>query len=267
MADGQASSKNVSEAITKTLPFLRRYARAVTGSQQQGDEWVRMCAEVAVQQPELIAGADDTKVGIFALFHRLRQPFGTIEEGASGPDNVSGRLKESLTDMAPMQRQVLLLTVLEGFTIEDAAHILGVDIDAAEQNLEEARRELQRVASVRILVIEDEAVIALDVADIVRNAGHEVVGIAATEKAAIELARKHSPHLVLADIQLRGSDSGISAVNQIMKSMSVPVIFVTGFPERLLTGKQVEPAFVISKPFDPDLLRAAIAQALDTVSI
>ena len=72
---------------------------------------------------------------------------------------------------------------------------------------------------------------------------------------------------MLADIQLRGSDSGISAVNQIMQSMSVPVIFVTGFPERLLTGKQVEPAFVISKPFDPDLLRAAIAQALDTVSI
>ncbi|MBN9538614.1 MAG: response regulator [Reyranella sp.] len=256
----------MSEAITRTLPFLRRYARAVTGSQQQGDEWVRLCAEVAVRQPDLIAEAEDTKVGVFALFHRLRQPFGSIEAAADG-GSVSGRLKESLTDMAPLQRQVLLLTVLEGFTVGDAAHILGVDINAAERSLEEARRELQRVASVRVLVIEDEAVIALDVADIVRNAGHEVVGIAATEKAAIDLAAKHSPHLVLADIQLRGSDSGISAVNQIMKSMSVPVIFVTGFPERLLTGKQVEPAFVISKPFDPDLLRAAIAQALDTVSI
>ena len=103
--------------------------------------------------------------------------------------------------------------------------------------------------------------------DIVRNAGHQAVGIAATEKTAVELAKQHSPHLVLADIQLRGSDSGIAAVNQIMRSMTVPVIFVTGYPERLLTGKQVEPAFVISKPFDPDLLRAAIAQALDTVSI
>jgi len=120
---------------------------------------------------------------------------------------------------------------------------------------------------VRVLVIEDEAVIALDVADIVRNAGHEVVGIAATEKAAIDLAKKHSPHLVLADVQLRGADSGITAVKEIMQAMTVPVIFVTGYPERLLTGTQVEPAFVISKPFDPDLLRAAIAQALDTVSI
>lgn len=268
MSQGQATTPNkMSEAITRTLPFLRRYARAVTGSQQQGDEWVRLCAEVAVRQPDLIAQAEDTKLGVFTLFHRLRQPFGQLDAPAADGEGVSGRLKESLTDMAPLQRQVLLLTVLEGFTVGDAAHILGVGIDVAERSLEEARQELQRVASVRILVIEDEAVIALDVADIVRNAGHEVVGIAATEKAAIDLAKKHSPHLVLADIQLRGSDSGIAAVNKIMQSMSVPVIFVTGFPERLLTGKQVEPAFVISKPFDPDLLRAAIAQALDTVSI
>ena len=265
MTDAQ-KTKALSEAITRTLPFLRRYARAVTGSQQRGDEWVRLCAEVAVEQPEVVAKYPDTKLGVFALFHRLQQPFGGLDAATEGA-SVSGRLKESLTEMAPQQRQVLLLTVLEGFTVADAAHILGVDIDTAERSLQEARRELQRVASVRVLVIEDEAVIALDVADIVRNAGHEVVGIAATEKAAVELARKHSPHLVLADIQLRGSDSGISAVKQIMGSMSVPVIFVTGYPERLLTGAQVEPAFVISKPFDPVLLRAAIAQALDTVSI
>lgn len=265
VSDGP-TTKTLSEAITRTLPFLRRYARAVTGSQQHGDEWVRLCAEVAMQQPELIAKAGDTKRGVFALFHRLQQPFGNLEARAEG-GSVSGRLKESLTEMAPLQRQVLLLTVLEGFTVADAAHILGIDVDAAERALNDARRELQRVASVRVLVIEDEAVIALDVADIVRNAGHEVVGIAATEKAAVELAKKHSPHLVLADIQLRGSDSGISAVKEIMRAVSVPVIFVTGYPERLLTGTQLEPAFVISKPFDPDLLRAAIAQALDTVSI
>lgn len=263
----ESVKKNLSESITRTLPFLRRYARAVSGSQQRGDEWVRLCAEVAVQQPALIAKAADTKLGVFKLFHSLQQPFGGLEQPASGKDSVSDRLKESLTDMAPLQRQVLLLTVLEGFTIGDAAEVLGIDIDTAESSLREARDELRRVASVRILVIEDEAIIALDVADIVRNAGHEVVGIAATEKAAVELAKKHSPHLVLADIQLRGADSGISAVNEIMKAMTVPVIFVTGFPERLLTGKRVEPAFVISKPFDPDLLRAAIAQALYTVSI
>ncbi len=263
----QASlDSNLSEAIIRTLPFLRRYARAVTGSQQRGDEWVRLCAEVVMRQPEVIAKTEDTKLGVFTLFHRLRQPLASLEEGADGA-SVSGRLKESLTEMVPLQRQVLLLTVLEGFAIDDAAQILDIDIEQAERSLQDARRELQRVASVRVLVIEDEAVIALDVADIVRNAGHEVVGIAATEKVAVELAQKHEPHLVLADIQLRGADSGIAAVREILRAITVPVIFVTGYPERLLTGTQLEPAFVISKPFDPDLLRAAIAQALDTVSI
>ena len=119
MAEGPATNK-MSEAISRTLPFLRRYARAVTGSQKRGDEWVRLCAEVAMQQPDLIAKTEDTKLGVFTLFHRLQQPFGSLE--AAGSENsVSGRLKESLTDMAPLQRQVLLLTVLEGFTVADAA--------------------------------------------------------------------------------------------------------------------------------------------------
>lgn len=259
----------LSEAISATLPFLRRYARALTGSQQRGDEWVRLCAEVVLQQRDLVTEESDTKLGVFKLFHRLRLPFGSLEEKESDAEaaGVSGRLKETLTDLVPMQRQMLLLTVLEGFTVEDAAEILGITIEAAESALRQAREELQRVASVKVLVIEDEAVIALDVAKIVRSAGHQVVGIAATEKAAIDLAQKHSPHLVLCDIQLKGADNGIVAAREILKSIDVPVIFVTGFPERLLTGTGVEPAFVITKPFDPDLLRAAISQALNTVAI
>ena len=102
----ELATHRISEAISKALPFLRRYARAVTGSQKQGDEWVRLCAEVVLQQPELLAQAEDTKRGVFALFHRLQQPFGSLDPAAA-ENSVSGRLKESLTDMAPPQRQVL----------------------------------------------------------------------------------------------------------------------------------------------------------------
>src|SRR5260370_11599227 len=169
VSDG-STTRTLSEAITRTLPFLRRYARAVTGSQERGDEWVRLCAEVAMRQPKLMAEGEGTKRGVFALFHRLRQPFGGLEErGEAG--SVSGRLKESLTEMAPLQRQVLLLTVLEGFTVGDAAHILGIDVSAAERNLQEARRELQRVASVRALVTDDEAVTPLAAAVLLRHPG------------------------------------------------------------------------------------------------
>lgn len=254
------------DAVTSMLPFLRRYARALTGSQKRGDEWVRLCVEVLREEP-LEAQEYDTKQKIFSLFHRLRQPFDALEEREAAAGGVPGRLKAQLSEIPVLQRQMLLLTALEGFTIEDAASVLNVSRDDAEAALSEARNELRRVASVRVLVIEDEAVIALDVAKIVQNAGHQVVGIAATEKNAVDLARKHSPHLVLADIQLKGSDNGIAAVREIMKGLEVPVIFVTGFPERLLTGSGVEPVFVITKPFDPDLLRTAMAQALNTVAI
>ncbi|QQS12191.1 MAG: response regulator [Rhodospirillales bacterium] len=254
------------EAVGAMLPFLRRYARALTGSQERGDEWVRLCAEVLLEQP-LAADGADTKLSVFALFHRLRQPFGALDEREAGAEGAPGRLKERLSEMPALQRQVLLLTVLEGFSVDDAARVLSVAPATAVAALHAARDELKRVASVRVLVIEDEAVIALDVAKIVRNAGHEVVGIAATEKMAVDLARKHQPHLVLADIQLKGGDNGIEAVREILKGIQVPVIFVTGFPEQLLTGSGREPAFVITKPFDPDLLRTAMAQALNTVVI
>src|SRR5918998_650113 len=118
VAEGPAATNKMSEAISRALPFLRRYARAVTGSQKRGDEWVRLCAEVVMQQPDLVAKTEDPKLGVFTLFHRLQQPFGGLEDAGS-ENSVSGRLKESLTDMAPLQRQVLLLTVLEGFTVAD----------------------------------------------------------------------------------------------------------------------------------------------------
>ena len=91
--------------------------------------------------------------------------------------------------------------------------------------------------------------------------------LAPTEKAAVALAKQHDPHLILADIQLRDGDSGIAAVRQILKSLTAPVIFVTGFPERLLTGNGLEPAFIITKPFDPEMLRTAMAHALNSVSV
>lgn len=260
--------KGLMEEAAATLPYLRRYARALTGSQQRGDQWVRICVEVLLQQPDLLKAEATTKAGIFTVFHRLQQPFGgldtpTADDGPGAP----ARLKTHLTDIPQRQRQVLLLTFLEGFSVEEAARIIGLDAAEAEIDLKRARDELQRVASVRVLVIEDEAVIALDVAKIVRNAGHQVVGIAATERAAIDLAKKHNPHLVLADIQLRDGDSGIAAVREILKAVSAPVIFVTGFPERLLTGHGLEPAFVITKPFDPDMLKTAMAHALNSVVV
>lgn len=256
------------EGAAATLPYLRRYARALTGAQHHGDQWVRMCVEVLLQQPDLLSSETTTKAAIFTVFHRLQQPFNALDpDSPSEATDAPARLKTHLTEIPQRQRQMLLLTVLEGFSVVEAAHILGISEADAETDLSSARDELERVASVRVLVIEDEAVIALDVAKIVRNAGHQVVGIAATERDAVDLAKKHLPHLVLADIQLRGGDSGIAAVREILKAVSAPVIFVTGFPERLLTGHGLEPTFIITKPFNPEMLKTAIAHALNSVVV
>jgi CheY-like chemotaxis protein len=257
---------DLSERLLAALPYLRRYARALTGSQAEGDQWVRQCVQALVQQSTLVGEGTESKADVFALFHALGHTHDDPpRDGGRAPQaaTTADRLVTHLRDIGTTPRRMLLLTALEGFSLAESARILGIDAVTAARALEEARTELKRVASVRVLVIEDEAVIALDVAKVVRNAGHQVVGIAATEKAAVELAEKHAPDLVLADIQLQGGDSGMAAVRAILASTTVPIIFVTGYPERLLTGQGIEPAFVIAKPFDADLLKTAMAQALN----
>jgi len=102
----------------------------------------------------------------------------------------------------------------------------------------------------------------LDVAQTVTSLGHQVVGMAARASEAVRLAKKTPPGLVLADIQLEDGSSGITAVQTILTAAEVPVVFVTAFPERLLTGENLEPAFVVTKPFDAAALKVANSQAL-----
>jgi CheY-like chemotaxis protein len=68
--------------------------------------------------------------------------------------------------------------------------------------------------------------------------------------------------MVLADIQLADGSSGIDAVNDILTTFKLPVIFITAYPERLLTGERPEPTFLITKPFQPEIVKAVISQAL-----
>jgi CheY-like chemotaxis protein len=93
--------------------------------------------------------------------------------------------------------------------------------------------------------------------------GHAVTGIARTRTEAVALAASNRPDLILADIQLADNSSGIDAVNDILAQFDdIPVVFVTAFPERLLTGKRAEPTFLITKPFSDDQVTSAVSQAM-----
>ena len=159
-------------------------------------------------------------------------------------------------------RQVLLLTALEGFRPKEAAVIAGrseaeiVDLVAA------GVAEIDRQIATRVLIIEDEPLISMDLAEITESLGHEVTTIARTATQAVKAAAADQPGLVLADIQLADGSSGLDAVRDILAEFAVPVIFITSFPERLLTGERPEPTFLITKPYDPNAVKATISQAL-----
>ena len=93
-----------------------------------------------------------------------------------------------------------------------------------------------------------------------------MVGIASTHNEALSLARLDRPELILADIQLADNSSGLEAVLEILEEITVPVIFITAYPEQLLSGERPEPAFLITKPFDVETLNVSISQALSRTS-
>jgi CheY-like chemotaxis protein len=161
-----------------------------------------------------------------------------------------------------MPRQAFLLVSLEGFSEEDAAKILDVSANKVRDLIDECGRELASQIATNILIIEDEALIAMDLQSLVENLGHEVKGIARTRAEAIALAKNKDLGLILADIQLADGSSGLDAVNDLLNTFEVPVIFITAYPERFLTGTRPEPAFLITKPYQPAMVSAVISQAL-----
>ena len=241
-------------AIRSHIPYLRRYARILTGSQQSGDAHVRACLEAAVEGNEELGQDLPPHVALFQLFHACWNSQLDVTDPA---DN-----QNPLSHVTPKARQVMLLTSVEGFSIEDVASILRIDDDEAQALLVSAQQELNAGLATRVMIIEDEPVIALDLRAIVENAGHTVTGVARTRDQAVELAQKSPPGLVLADIQLADDSSGIDAVKDILGEMNLPVIFITAYPERLLTGEKPEPTYLVTKPFMPETVSATMSQAL-----
>jgi CheY-like chemotaxis protein len=167
-----------------------------------------------------------------------------------------------LDDITPLPRQAFLLTAVEGFAVEQAARVLEISPKAFSALIEAAGEEIKAQVSTTALIIEDEPIIAIDLEHLLKGLGHRVVGNARTRDEAVELAKREKPGLVLADIRLADGSSGIDAVREIRRSFDIPIIFITAYPEALLTGDRPEPTYLIVKPFEEDMVRAVISQAL-----
>jgi DNA-directed RNA polymerase specialized sigma24 family protein/CheY-like chemotaxis protein len=243
------------------LPYLRRYARALTGSQTSGDAYVRASLEAFLEGNAELTKNVPPRLALYRLFHRFWAATGRqypAEEGAHKRPAVEQRLQA----LQPSNREALLLTTVEGFSAGEAAQILDWGEDEVEDAISAALRAIDRDLASRILIIEDELVIAMDLEDLVVGLGHTVVGIATTRDEAVRMAARHKVDLILTDIRLADGSSGVDAVGDILSNVDVPAIFITAFPECLLTGERMEPTYLITKPFSRDTVRATIGQAL-----
>ena len=236
------------EDLIRALPYARRYARALTGSQPSGDALVAECLRQTLGGDAAGPGGTDAR---HVLYEGVTRLYDAGLRDADGQDGLSSK-----------QRQLLLLTSLEDVSAENAAPILGIAPDQAASQLRDARERLRASAATEVMIIEDEPIIAMDLEELVQSCGHRVVGVASTEAEAIAIAKRTRPGLILADINLGLGGDGTSAVSTILRSHYAPVIFVTAYPERLLTGDAIEPAFVITKPFEPLTLAIATYQAV-----
>ncbi|MFS0738495.1 response regulator [Sphingomonas sp. 1P06PA] len=254
---------SLGQELAPHLPFLRRYARALTGSQAHGDAYVRAALEAIVAAPGDFPRDVDARLGLYRTFQRI---WASADDGVNADverdDDAEGIARARLAQITPLSRQALLLTAMEGFTPEDAGYLIDVGADEVEALVTDALAEIERQTRASVLIIEDEPIIAMDLETIVRDLGHSVTGVAVTRDEAVAQALADRPGLVLADIQLADDSSGIDAVKDILAEFSVPVIFITAFPERLLTGERPEPTFLITKPFQRSTVKAAISQAL-----
>ena len=248
---------NFSDLLAAELPYLRRYTRALTGSQARGDKYTIATLEAILKDRSDFDNDDPIKVNLFKCFHAIWSSSGQLF--VDPDDELRGRAHGLLSKLTTNSREALLLRTIEEFTLENIAKIMAVDT-------EEVRRliaaELAESVRGRVMIIEDEPIIAADLTDIVSHLGHKVTGVARTHAEALELGDEQDVDLILADIQLADNSSGIDAVNDLLKKMDVPVIFITAFPERLLTGDRPEPAFLISKPFQEAQVQSAVSQAM-----
>lgn len=253
---------SLSTRIAPHLPYLRRFARAITGSQSSGDAYVAATLEILITDVSLFPDTGSDRVGLYKL---LVKHFNSVNVRPLEMQSEYGWEKHAaanLTSIAPKARQAFLLISLEGFSQSETMEILEVSDDELYSLLDEASVGISKQIATDILIIEDEPLIAMDIEHMVESLGHKVVGIARTKDEALKLYSDTQPSMILADIQLADGSSGIDAVNDILSQDAVPVIFITAFPERLLTGERPEPTFLVTKPFNPDMVKALITQAL-----
>ncbi|MEM7640915.1 MAG: response regulator [Pseudomonadota bacterium] len=256
---------NVDQTITDIgthLPYLRRYARALTGNQDRGDRYAAATLEAILEDRSALDSDLPVKTALFKVMHGIWAS-ARLDDPVDVSDGLAKTAQDRLSGLTANTREALLLRTIESFSFQQIAAIMEVDQDEAEGLIRIAHQEMIDRLAGRVLIIEDEPIIAMDLENIVAEQGHRITGVARTRDEAVALGKDDQPDLILADINLADNSSGIDAVNDLLVEFGdMPVIFITAYPERLLTGERPEPAFLITKPYTEEQIRSAVSQAM-----
>lgn len=255
---------SVANEVAAHLPYLRRFARALTGSQRSGDAYVASTLEAIVADAAIFPDDLPTRVALYQTFLKILNSV-ALNDRASPKGAGSGAMDAAdrhLDVLTPRARQAFLLVAVEDFSAGDAAAVMDVSPTELQGLIDQAGREIAQEMATTVVIIEDEPLIAMELEQLVSDLGHQVVQVARTREQAFAAVQKHRPGLVLADIQLADGSSGLDAINDVLKTYEVAVVFITAYPHRLLTGVRPEPTFLITKPFQADNVKAIISQAL-----
>lgn len=253
---------SISNDVSAQIPYLRRFGRALVGSREGGDGYVLAMLETLVAKPECLSQVPNLKIALYRLFLDVWTAGLNTDPAVGAPLSQADSARSRLEAISLRPRVAFLLNALENFTPAEVATILTVSEQEAQDLISQANDEIADQIATDVLIIEDEPFIAHDLSAIVEELGHRVTGMARTHREAVENIGSSKPGLILADIQLADGSSGLDAVNEILDQLSTPVIFITAYPERFLTGAPPEPAFLVTKPFSVESLKAVISQAL-----
>jgi DNA-directed RNA polymerase specialized sigma24 family protein len=251
----------ISKNISPLLPYLRRFSRALNGSRESGDAYLKATLEYLVNSPDAFPNDIPPRMALYQVYLDV---WSATHVNGLDPDSQTSAFDRNLAGLSPRTRQAFLLKTVEGFSVQEIASILRLDSSRVHKLLERGAHDIAQELATEILIIEDEPIIAMDLETIVEDLGHRVVGVARARDQAVALAAERRPELIMADIQLADGSSGLDAVNDILMFASKPVVFVTAHPGIYLgaAANRPEPAFVLPKPFNPDAVRAAVSQAL-----
>lgn len=234
--------KHGERTLGTLLRDLRQHAQALTGNRKLGDDLVDLASADLFANMASPPAQPDLAVQLFRLFHdRLRA--------------------DGMTDL---DRAAHLLHEIEKFALPEIVTILHITHQAAEQAFKSARTRFQRTEPAKVLLVEDEAILSMEMTILISDLGHRVTGVAMTQEQAIEMTRKDPADLIVLDINLADGSSGLDAYRKIVDvTDEVPVIVSTGFPDRLLAEEADCPIFLLVKPSTDAQFQAAISLAAD----